>query len=75
MSRAFRMSEDSRRDADDGNTRGDIGRNHRTRTDDGTAADGFARNDARATTHEHAISHANMARDIALRAHRGPRAD
>ena len=75
MSRAFRISEDSRRYADNGDTRGDIGRNHRTRTYDGTAADGLARDNAGAATHEHAISHADMARDIALRAHRGPRAD
>ena len=66
------MSEDARRDADDGHVGRHMGHDDGARADDGAAADGLLGNDAGATSHEDSVSDFHMARDIALGAQRSP---
>ncbi len=73
MSKALRMSEDSRRNTDDGDARRDITHDDGAGADDATATDRLARNDAGAAAHKDAIGHADVAGDITLGAQRGPR--
>ena len=60
------MSEDSRRNTDDGDARRDISHDDGASADDRTTADGLARDDAGPATEKDAVRHAHVAGDITL---------